>query len=117
MECNVRERDGVIIIELSGRIIGSASGTLRKAIDGQLANASEGVKLLFDFAHVSAMDSSGLGTMMATHLSIARQGGRIGIINVGANIKNLIIRSRLITTLEHFDSEDEVITAFTAAAD
>ena len=117
MECNVRERDGVIIMEFSGRIIASASGTLRKAIDSQLANASEGVKLLFDFADVSAMDSSGLGTMMAAHLSIARQGGRIGIINVGTNIKNLIIRSRLITTFEHFDSEDEVITAFTAAAD
>ncbi len=51
---------------------------------------------------------------MGTHVSVAHNKGRIAVINVGANIKNLIVRSRLISVFEHFDSEDEAITSLTS---
>jgi hypothetical protein len=41
-----------------------------------------------------------------------QKGGRVAVINVSEkNVKSLIIRSRLISTFEHFDSEDEAIAA------
>ena len=113
MEINVRHRDDVIILKPGGKIIGAAVSDLRKTIDQQLANVSEAPKLLIDFDDVSMLDSSGLGTLMGTHISIARKGGRIAVINVGNNIKNLIVRSRLISTFEHFHSEDEAIAELT----
>jgi hypothetical protein len=54
---------------------------------------------------------------MAAHTLITRRGGQLAVINVGDNIKNLIIRSRLISTLGHFDSEDEPIAALKADHD
>ena len=114
MTVDVSQRDSVIILKLSGRIIGTAGGELRKVINEQLESASGAPKFLFDFADVSMMDSSGLGTLVGTHVSIARKGGRIGVINVGTNIKNLIVMGRLITIFEHFDSEDEAIAGLTA---
>lgn len=111
MAIDVTQKDGVIILKPSGKLIGSAVTDLRKTIDSQLPSSGENPRLLIDFADVTMMDSSGLGTLMGTHVSIVKTGGRIGIINVGTNIKNLIIRSRLISTFEHFDSENAAVTA------
>ena len=109
MAIESRQKEGVVIFTLSGRLIGGAIPELRKAIEEQLAQIPGPPKLLFDFADVTLLDSSGLGTLMGTHVSIVKKGGRIGVINAGANIKNLIIRSRLISTFERFDSEDEAV--------
>jgi anti-sigma B factor antagonist len=114
MPVDIQHRDDVIILKLSGKVIGNTVRDLSKAINAQLADASEAPKVLIDFADVSMMDSSGLGTLMAAHISMARKGGRIAVINVGTNIKNLIVRSRLISTFEHFDGEDEAIVGLTS---
>ena len=116
MAVNVLQREGVIILKLSGKIMGKASDELKKVLNEQLANVSGTPKFLLDFGDVSMMDSSGLGTLMGTHISTVQKGGRIAVINVGTNIKNLIVRSRLITTFEHFDDEDEAIAALTSAS-
>ncbi len=114
MAIDVIQKDGVIILKPSGKLIGSAVSELRRTIDNELPSGEENPRLLIDFGDVSMMDSSGLGTLMGTHVSIVKRGGRIGIINVGTNIKNLIVRSRLIGTFEHFDSENEAVTALTS---
>ena len=114
MAIDVIQKDGVIILKPSGKLIGSAVSELRRTIDNELPSDEENPKLLIDFGDVSMMDSSGLGTLMGTHVSIVKRGGRIGIINVGTNIKNLIVRSRLISTFEHFDNENEAVTALTS---
>ena len=111
MDINVENRDGVIILKLGGRIVGIAGGELRQVIEEQLQDASESPKFLFDFADVSRMDSSGLGTLIGLHVSVARKGGRIGVINVSNNINNLLVIGRLITIFEHFDSEVDALAA------
>ena len=114
MAVDINQRDGVIILKPSGKVIGNAVTELRQAVEKELPSSYGAPKLLIDFADVSMMDSSGLGTLMGIHVSIAKQGGRIAVINVGTNIKNLIVRSRLISTFEHFDSENEAVSALTA---
>lgn len=111
MEVIVRHRAGVAIFQLRGKIFATAVGDLKKVIDAHLANVKGTPKLLFDFADVSMMDSSGLGMLMGTHVAIARAGGRMAFINCGASIFKRIVRLRLTTVLEHFDNEDDAIAA------
>ncbi len=111
MDVNVEHRDGVIVLKLGGRIVGIAGGELRQIIEEQLENAPDSPKFLFDFADVSRMDSSGIGTLIGLHVSVARKNGRIGVINVSNTINNLLVIGRLITIFEHFDSEDAAISA------
>ena len=111
MDVNVEHRNGVIVLKLGGRIVGIAGGELRQVIEEQLQDASESPKFLFDFADVTRMDSSGLGTLIGLHVSVARKSGRIGVINVSNNINNLLVIGRLITIFEHFDSEGEALAA------
>ncbi len=109
MATTIRQRDGVAILEPNGKIMGAAVSDLRETITAQI-EGSEAPRILIDFNNVSMMDSSGLGTLMGAHVAAKRQSGRIGVINVGKNIKNLIVRSRLVSIFEHYDTEDEAVS-------
>ena len=95
MRVDVRHRDSAIILELKGEITGTTVSDLKKVIHDQLTNVAGAPKFLIDLADVSMIDSSGLGTLMETHISIARKSGWIAVINGGTKIKNLIVRLRL----------------------
>ncbi len=111
MAAEIRESEGILIIKPSGRIIGPAGTALREQISGELEKISGTPKILIDLGDVARIDSSGLGTLVACHVSVVRKDGRIGLINIGTDIQNLIVMGRLITIFERFDSEDEAIAA------
>lgn len=114
MAINVRHKDGVVIFRPSGRIFGPTALELRKTFDAELAKIPEAPKFLIDFTDIEMVGSSGLGALMGAHVAIESKGGFIAIANVGTNIENLMIRSRLFDIFEHFDNEDEAIEALTA---
>ncbi len=109
MATTVRYKDGVTILEPSGKIMGTGVTELREVMTAEI-DASDRPRILIDFEKVNMMDSSGLGTLMGAHVTITRQGGRVGVINVGKNIKNLIVRSRLASIFEHFTTEEEAVS-------
>ena len=112
MNVNIREKDGVVILDIQGKIIGSDSLELKRIIDEQIASKGEGeVKILLNLAKVPMMDSSGLGVLVAAYTSVQRKKGRIALINLGKSINNLIVMAKLITIFERYDSEEEAIAA------
>lgn len=114
MEINVRESEGVTVFDLSGRIIGADSNQLKQAID-QSIDESEKPKLLFNLSGVSMLDSTGLGTLVGSHLSASRKGGRIGIINVAEGAQSILIIAKLVSVLERFESEAEAVEALSSS--
>ena len=114
MEIDVYQKDGVTILKPDGNIFGVAALDFKKVLDGQIAKNSKSPKFLIDFAKVTLMGSSGLGALVGGYKAVDSKGGFIAIINVGTNVENLMIRSRLFDTFEHFDSEDEAIEALNA---
>ena len=111
MPIDIYKRNDIIYLKPNGKLIGSASTELRRKIYNFLSDSEEGPKFLIDFADVTLVDSSSLGALMEAHLSITKKGGRIAVINVSKHIKSLIVRSRLINTFEHFESENEAVSA------
>ena len=107
-------KDGITILKPSGKLILDAVSELRRAIDDELLAGGENPKLLVDFDDVSMIGSAGLGILMQVHVSMIRNGGRLAIINTNTTIRHLLVRSRLITTFEHFDSESEAISSLTS---
>lgn len=110
MATTIRQQENVTILEPSGRIVGAAVSELRKTILPDI-ETSDTPRILINFENVSMMDSSGLGALMEARSVASRKEGRIGVINVGKHIKNLIILSRIVSLFEHFDNEDEAISA------
>ena len=113
MKMKMHLKDGIPVLEPHGKIVGPAVSQFRERLALELLDAAERPSFLIDFEHVHKIDSSALGMLVNVHVIAAQMNGRIGIINVGRHIRNLLVLSRLLTVFEHFENEDAAISAFT----
>ena len=111
MIVDVKIKDGIVTLHPNRSIIGVASGQLQQVIENLLQDTPDSPRFLFNFADVPRIDSTGLGVLVALHVSIAPKGGRIGVININPAIHKLFAMVRLTTIFEHFASESEAIDA------
>lgn len=107
----LRERDGVSILDLDGRIVmGREAEQLCSAAKGLLAGG--GKKLLVNLAGVRRVDSTGLGALITCHASARAQSARLKLLKPLAHITNLLVITKLITVFEIFDDEAEAVESF-----
>ncbi len=103
-------KDGVKVIRLSGKVIsGPDLMDLKSVFQTAVSNATGNV--LLDLGHVAWMDSSGLGVLVSGHTSLAREGGRMAILNATKKIQELFIITKLITIFETFTDESEALSS------
>ena len=103
-------KDGVSVLEPTGKIMGGAVPELRQALVEHV-DGTQKPSILINFEHVSKIDSAGLGVFITAYNMARAKGGRIGIVNVDKHIRNLIVRSRLINIFEHFNTKDAALSA------
>lgn len=113
MSTQIRRQGNVAILEPNGKLVGPSALELREVIAPQVETYDE-PRILINFEHVNMIDSSGLGALMEARARAARKQGRIGVINVGKHIKNLVVLSRLVSMFEHYDDEDAAILGLSA---
>lgn len=109
MATEVRQQDGVTILEPNGKIVGPSVSELREVILPEIESA-DAPRILINFENVNMIDSSGLGALMEARTLASRKNGRIGVTNVGKHIRNLIVLSRIVSLFEHFDNEADAIS-------
>ena len=103
MATEIRQQDGITIVEPNGKIVGPSVSELREVILPEI-EVSDAPRILINFEHVNMIDSSGLGALMEARALASRKNGRIGVTNVGKHIRNLIVLSRVVSVFEHFDN-------------
>ncbi len=113
MRTQIRQENGIAILEPNGKIVGSSVTALRDVISPQIETADT-PRILINFGKVNKIDGSGLVALMEARTTAARKQGRIGVINVGKHIKDLVAVSRIVSLFEHFDSEDAAVSALAA---
>ena len=111
LKISVRERGGVAIMDLDGRIvIGDGAEQLNTAARSLLAEGRK--KLLINLAGVGHVDSVGLGSLVACHMSAGRQSAQFKLLKPLKHLTNLLAIPKLITVLEVFASEEEAVMSF-----
>ncbi len=113
MTTKIRQQNGITIVEPNGKIIGPSVSELREAISPEL-EGSDAPRILINLEHVNKIDSTGLGALMGVRAVTASKKGRVGVINVSKQIKNLIVLSRLVRVFEHYDNEAAAVSALSA---
>ncbi len=113
MKTQIREKNGITILEPNGKIMGNSVSEFKKTISPQIETSNK-PRILINLEHVDKMDSSGLGVLIGAYAAATQKQGRIGIIHVGKNIKNLIVISKLVRLFEHFDTEEAAVSALAA---
>ncbi len=111
MKIKERKRDGVAIIELSGKLMG---GPDAETIDETFKTLlHEGVKnIVVNLEKVRWVNSTGLGILISGYTTVKKSGGELKLLKVSDRIENIFIVSKLYTVFESFDNEDEAVQSF-----
>lgn len=105
------EKDGVTVLELTGRItLGSGDLKMRDLIKEQLDAGRK--QIVVDLGGVSFMDSSGLGELVAAYTSARRAHVTIKLANLTKKIDDLMEITRLASVFESYGSVDEAVASF-----
>ena len=106
-----REVDGTSIVTLDGRIVlGEESKSLREKLKGLIAGGKKQIVLNMD--NITYIDSTGLGTLVAAHVSAKTQGASLKLCNLGSKFQELLQITKLLTVFEVCDTEAAAVASF-----
>ncbi len=111
IEVTQREIEGIVILDLHGRlVIGRAASLLKQTIDGLLD--AERTQVILNLQHVSSIDSTGLGVLIAAHVSFENHSGALRLLHVRERNLELLLLTKLTTVFRIFDDERLAIDSF-----
>ncbi|MGD0938137.1 MAG: STAS domain-containing protein [Terracidiphilus sp.] len=106
-----REVDGVIVLDLSGRItLGEGSVQLRDAIRSLISKGSKNI--LLNMGDVSYIDSSGLGELVSAFTTAKNQQADVKLLNLTKKVHDLLQLTKLYTVFDIKDDEASAIASF-----
>jgi anti-sigma B factor antagonist len=115
------EVDGISVVSLVGRIVlGEESNALREKIKGMIAAGTQ--KIVLNMDNVKYIDSAGLGTLIAAHVSAKTQGASVRLCHLGKKFHEVLQITKLLTIFDAYDTQADAVgsflgaSAFTAAA-
>ena len=111
----VRHAGDVAIVDLTGRItLGEGCGVVRTTIR-DLVNAGSR-NILLNLHDVSYVDSSGLGEMAGSYVTVAKLGGQLKLVHSHKRIEHMLQVTKLYALLVTFGDENEALRSFGGAA-
>lgn len=111
LDIQQREREGITVLELKGRItVGPEASALREKCN-QLA--AEGKRnLVLELGGVDFIDSTGLGALVICATSLRKAGGNVKLVNVNRRNIELLVMTKLATVFEIFTDEQDAISSY-----
>ena len=111
MTLKEKEIDNVLVLELSGKVMGGPDANLLSEKLHELVDQKR-TKVVADLSKVSWMNSSGLGILIGGLTTMRNNNGDLKLVNVTERIKSLLIITKLITIFDTFDSVDDAVASF-----
>ena len=111
MKVNIRQVDGVTILDFSGRItLGEGSVQLREAIRDLISKGQK--KLLLNLGDVNYIDSSGLGELVSAYTTSKNQGASLKLLSLTKKVKDVLQLTKLYTVFDIYDDEASAIASY-----
>jgi anti-sigma B factor antagonist len=113
MDLNISNKQvgDVSIVALKGRIVlGEGSSALRERIKSLVGDGKK--KIVLNMENVTYIDSAGLGTLVAAHISAKKQGAALFLSDLGNKFHEVLQITRLLTVFNVYATEVEAISSF-----
>ncbi|HXB68908.1 MAG TPA: STAS domain-containing protein [Candidatus Acidoferrales bacterium] len=111
LEIEHREREGIFILSMKGRItLGKEATALREKV-GEL-NAAGNRNLVFILTGVDYIDSTGLGALVMSASSLRKNGGNVKLVGLNRRTIELLVMTKLATIFEIFSDEQDAVNSY-----
>jgi anti-sigma B factor antagonist len=116
LEISTRNTDEVTILDLRGRAtMGGGESELLSTHLKQIV--ADGVRnLLLNLQELTHVDSSGVGIMVGTCVSLRRLGGDLKLLGAQGRVLQVLSVFRLVDVIESFDDEPQAVASFQPSA-
>ncbi len=94
MSIQVSEKEGISIIQLSGKIMGGPeAGEINNQINNLIDQGK--IKIIVNMKDVEWVNSSGLGILIGAITTLKNNKGKLSLINVSERVDNLLRITKL----------------------
>jgi anti-sigma B factor antagonist len=108
MELRERQIRDVAVIELAGRLtVNDEPGLLKEAVAGAVRRGTK--HIVIDLSGVRYIDSTRLGELIAAHVSVSRDGGRLTLVATPPRIVELLDMAGLDGVFERLPSIEAAV--------
>lgn len=106
-----RERE-VSVLDLKGRVrISGGTLALHKSIRCLVEEGK--TQVLLNLSGVTSIDSSGLGELISSRMTLSNRGGSLKLVHVTEGLRDLLTITKLLPVFEVYDDEPEALASFT----
>jgi len=106
-----RRKGAVVVLDLKGEVrLGIGNIRLHDAILKLVERGEKNV--LLNLENVSHIDSSGLGEIIASHVTLKKNKGSLKLLHLTKRVRELMVITKLLTILDSFKTESDAFKSF-----
>jgi anti-sigma B factor antagonist len=110
MELNVREKEGITILDIEGEIDLYNAPTLKNIINDLINDRK--YEIILNLEKVSYIDSSGIGAIISSLSNLKKYQGALKLLNVQSAVRKVFELTKLISFFEIYSDENEALMSF-----
>jgi anti-sigma B factor antagonist len=105
------ETNGTSVLTLDGRVVlGDEGDALREKLKNLIAEGKK--QIVVNMKLIQSIDSSGLGTLFAAHVSAEAEGASLKLCNLGCRFQEVLRITRLATVFQVCKTEAAAVESF-----
>jgi anti-sigma B factor antagonist len=110
LDIQVRQKEGIAILDVNGRLAVGAASTLREKVTEEIAQGQN--KVILNLKDVDYIDSTGLGTMVICYTTLSKAGGNLKLVHLNRRNIELLLLTKLSTVFQIFGDEQDAVNSF-----
>jgi anti-sigma B factor antagonist len=106
-----RERDGIVILDLDGKLVmGKSDTALRDSVQALFDGGNR--RLILNLANISEIDTSGMGALLFLAEEYRGVAGKLALFNISHSHGKVYEMARLETAVEIYRDELDAVNSF-----
>jgi len=110
LDIDVREKEGIAILDVNGRLAVGGASMLREKVTEEMAKGQN--KIILNLKEVDYIDSTGLGTMVICYTTLQKAGGNLKLLHLNRRNIELLLLTKLSTVFQIFPDEQDAVNSF-----
>ena len=112
LQVSIRKSGDVTILDLRGRSTIDPGESEQLGSELQKLVANDARKLLLNLAELTQIDSSSLGIIVGTYITLRGQGGDLRLLCPKGRVREVLSVVRLLGTIPSFEDEAQAVASF-----
>src|SRR5215213_6486300 len=106
-----RREGDVVVLDLRGRIrISGGTLALHTSIRCLVEEGKR--KILLNLAGVTRIDSTGLGELISSYVTLSHKEGQIKLVHLTERVQDIMTITKLLTVFDVYDNEADALASF-----